>query len=140
MYTPEQVAKAKEIIIENIANGKSLKKTLEEDNTLPSRPIVYQWLNENHKDYDQEFLNNYTRAREDSADLDVEKAEDIIDKVEEGELDHKQARVMLDGLKWLSGIKQPKKYGPKLDITSKGARVNLPVIEWSKPEQEDEVS
>ena len=141
-YAPEEIQNAKNIIIEGISNGKSLLSLLNDKKlNLPSRPIIYNWLNTDHKDYDSEFFNNYTHAREDSADLDAEKAESIAEKVENGEIDPQQARVMLDVYKWTAGVKKPKKYGKTLDLTTNGQ--DLPsaqptiVMQFTPPEDED---
>lgn len=117
-YSKEQIEKAKELIINELSQGSSLKSILDNNKNLPSRPIVYQWLNEEHKDYDLEFLNNYTRAREESADLDAEKIQEIAEKTLDGTYDPASARVALDAYKWSAGKKKPKKYGDKLDVTS----------------------
>lgn len=110
-YTEEQIERAKELILDKLSEGESLKNTLEENNSLPSRPIVYQWLNEEHKDYDKEFLNNYAQAREDSGDLDAENIEDIAHKTLKGEYEPPAARVAIDAFKWTAARKKPKKYG-----------------------------
>ena len=116
-YTPKQVKKAKEKIINKLSVGDSLKAILEKDKDLPSRPIVYEWLNKNHNKFDESFLNNYIRAREDSADLDAEKLEEIAEKTLTGVYDPSSARVAADILKWTAGRKKPKKYGDKLELS-----------------------
>lgn len=140
MYTPEQIAIIKEIILDRISKGDSLKKILDtkqkvklnkertkidaegktEKIKMPSRAIVYQWLNVAHEKYDKVFLNNYVRAREDSADLDVEKMEDIVEDIRKDELTPQQGTAMANILKWTAGKKKPKKYGDMLDVTSGG--------------------
>ena len=105
------IEEAKKIIIEGIANGKSLMSILAESDDTPGRTTVYTWFNEKHDDYDAQFLNDYTRAREASADLNAEQIEEIADKVLEGKYDANAARVAIDAKKWSAGIKQPKKYG-----------------------------
>lgn len=65
MYTPEQIQKAKTKIVKDLANGKSLSAIIrkgQKQNTktpIPSRPIIYEWLNPNHDKFDANFLNNY---------------------------------------------------------------------------------
>jgi hypothetical protein len=115
-YTPKQIEKAKETIIDKLSIGDSLKAILDGDKSLPSRPIVYEWLNSNHKKFDKDFFNNYVRAREDSADLDAENLEEIAQKTLEGKYDPQSARVAADILKWTAGRKKPKKYGDKQAI------------------------
>ena len=115
-YTPKQIEKAKNTIIDKLSIGDSLKAILDNDKSLPSRPIVYEWLNKDHKRFDKTFLNNYMRAREDSADLDAENLEEIAHKTLKGDYDPSSARVAADILKWTAGRKKPKKYGDKQAI------------------------
>lgn len=128
-YSKKQIQEAKELIIERLSYGESLKSILKKHTTLPSRPIVYQWLNEEHKDYDKEFLNNYIQAREDSADLDAENIEEIAHKTLKGVYEPPAARVAIDAFKWTAGRKKPKKYGDRIDITSKGGKIGMTEIE-----------
>lgn len=148
MYSKKQIDTFKEIILDRIAKGDSLKKILEtkysikENNItplpdkhkekepieMPGRTTVYTWFNDQHPDFDKLFLNNYTCARQDSADLDVEKMEEIVEDLREKKLDHNQARVMADILKWTAGRKKPKKYGDKLDVTSGGETMENVVL------------
>lgn len=122
-YTPEQIEGFKTAIIEGLSCGKSLL-SLQSEINLPSRPTIYNWLNEEHPDFDRLFLNNYTRAREESADYDHEYVLAIADKVEAGILSPEQARVIIDARKWSAGVKKPKKYGKQIDLTSGGDKIN----------------
>lgn len=139
-YSQEELKQMKDIIITRIGDGKSLL-SIQKDTTvhIPSRPVIYSWLNPESKYYDEEFSNNYVRAREDSGDIDAEKAEEIADLVAEGVIDPAQARVMLDVYKWTSGVKKPKKYGSKVDITSGGDKIAAPTairIDIVKPPED----
>lgn len=123
MYSNKEITKAKETIIKELYNGKSLKKILDDNKKIPTRSIIYEWLNSEHKNYDKEFLNNYVRAREDSGDLDADKIEDINEDVRKEILDPQQARIISENLKWIAGKKKPKKYGDKLDLTTGGDKI-----------------
>lgn len=123
-YSDEQIKEFKTIIIDNLSEGKSLKSILDNNKELPSRATVYTWLNEYHDDFDKSFLNNYVRAREESADLDAEKIEELAEKTLNGKYDPSAARVALDAYKWNAGKKQPKKYGDKLDVTTGGKQIS----------------
>ena len=116
-YSKKEIQKAKDFIIEEMSEGASLKSILD-NNPLPSRQIIYNWLNSNHKDFDLDFIDNYVRAREDSADLDAEQIKEIVDGVLDGTYKSDVGRVAMDGLKWSAGVKKPKKYGSKIDVTS----------------------
>jgi len=124
-YTKEQKTKAKELIIKGIYEGKSLKSILDNNKELPSRPRIYEWLNKSHSKYDEIFCNNYIRAREDSADIDADKIEELNQEVREKKVDPSQARIIADNLKWIAGKKKPKKYGDKLEIDS---NIKHPII------------
>ena len=149
MYSEKQVKEMKAKILLDIANGESLKSILEngakkpEDYNekesgpfvqMPSRPRVYEWLNPNHSKYDIDFRNNYTQAREDSADLDVEKMEKVVEEVRTGTLDPQQARVIADIHKWTAGRKKPKKYGDKIDHTTNGKDITQQVTVFQMPD------
>lgn len=56
------------------------------------------------------------RAREARADARFEQVDEIMRKLEGGEIDHNQARVMLDGVKWQTGKEAPKRYGDRLEL------------------------
>lgn len=114
-YSPEQIEKAKERICLEIAEGKSLKAICEQDD-VPSRETVYQWLAD-----DSAFSDKYVRAREDQADF---YADEIID-IADTEPDANKARVRIDARKWKASKLQPKKYGDKVDLNLSGSVVNL---------------
>jgi polyhydroxyalkanoate synthesis regulator phasin len=122
-YTIDEVKKAKEIIIDELSEGRSLLSILRKHKDIPRRQIIYQWLNSSNERYDAEFANNYARAREDSSDINAEQIEQIVDDVRNGKLQPDQARVMGDLLKWTAGRKKPKKYGNKLDVTTDGEKI-----------------
>jgi len=121
MYSKEEKDAFKKTIIENISIGQSLKSILDdENNAMPDRTTVYTWLNSEHDDYDNAFFNNYARARQDQADF---YADEIID-ISDTEADPNKARVRIDARKWKAGKMKPSVYSEKLDITTKGEKVN----------------
>ena len=126
-YDKKKIPQLKLKIIDGMANGNSLKSILDNNKDMPSRPIIYGWLNHKHKDHDEEFLNNFMCARTESADLDAERIQEIGEKVLTGEYDPKAARVALEALKWTSGKKNPKKYGDRIynDVVIDDKRKNV---------------
>ena len=90
-----------------IALGSSLRAVTQLDN-MPSHQTVYNWFNKHPR-----FIEQYARAKEDSADSRTDQIEDIGDKVLTGEYDPAAARVAIDAFKWTSGKHRPKKYGDK---------------------------
>ena len=129
-YTAKQRKEFKSIIIEGVANGKSLSSILRKKN-MPSRPIVYEWLNPDHKKHDSKFLNNYVRAQEESADLNAERIEEIAEDTLKDKYKADAAKVAIDALKWAAGVKKPKKYGKTIDVTTGGESLNYQPI-WGK--------
>jgi hypothetical protein len=106
-YTPE----FGDAICAEIAGGISLKKICEKK-TMPSRQTVYTWFR-----LHEEFLDNYTRAKDDSADALADDIIEISQGVLKKKYDPQAARVAIDGMKWSASKLKPKKYGDKLDLT-----------------------
>ena len=96
-----------------IALGRSLRSVVS-DNDMPSHQTVYNWLGK----YPY-FVEQYTRAKTDSADADADRIENIAEKVLTGEYEPQQARVAMDAYKWTAGKKRPKKYGERQYIETK---------------------
>lgn len=87
-----------------IAQGLPLVKILTLDG-MPSYATVMRWLSE-----DSSIQDNYTRAREASADY---LADEIV-YIADNELDPQVARVRIDARKWVAAKMKPKKYGDKV--------------------------
>lgn len=105
-------------ICERIADGESLRGICR-DTDMPVTSTVMKWV-----DRSAELAEQYTRAREASADADADGVKDIANRVLAGEFDPNAARVAIDALKWSAGKRQPKKYGDKLDLNH-GGQVNV---------------
>lgn len=98
----------REAILEGLADGKSLRAICREDG-MPSVSTVMRWLCD-----DEEWREQYARAR---AAGDDAMAEDIQDIADDKELDPNDRRVRIDARKWLLGKRQPKKYGDKTIVS-----------------------
>jgi hypothetical protein len=112
-----------------------------EDRTLPSVRTIYNWLNDPQH---LTFLHKYTRAREEQADF---LADEIIAISDDGTNDYmtitkgdveynienkevtSRSKLRVDARKWKASKLAPKKYGDKLDLTSKGEQIKSFVIE-----------
>lgn len=127
-YTKELADK----ICEQLANGWSLRTVCDADE-MPSVATVFSWMRK-----DPEFLKQYARAKQESADAMAEELLHIADTPLEGEevtikgdgtqevkradmLGHR--RLQIDSRKWLMAKMKPKKYGDQLDLTSKGEQI-----------------
>lgn len=117
----------KAAICEAIASGDSLVKILRESG-MPGYRTVMTWLSE-----DEDFQQNYARAREAQGDAYADRIDDVADRVLSGEIDPQAARVAIDALKWSAGKRLPKKYGDKLGLDVHGAikieRVDVKFVE-----------
>lgn len=134
-------------IFDRIEKGEALRNILKDDH-LPCHKTFYKWLDE-----DKQRVAQYERACETRAEKIFEEILDIADNPEEGVtvtdkdgevttttgdmLGHR--RLKIDARKWMLGKMQPKKYGDKLDVTSKGEEIKGTVINLgggADPEEE----
>lgn len=102
-------------ICEAIASGSGLVPFLEANKQLPRYSTVMRWAREVPT-----FLEDYTRARDDSADLDADRVAEIAAEVRKGNIAPDAARVVIDAYKWSAGKRKPKKYGDKVEIATTG--------------------
>ena len=94
---------------------------------MPNKSTVFMWMRTN-----KDFLDQYARAKEESADALVEDIQDIADETPEvirkgaakksGALAQAQ-RLRVDVRKWAASKMKPKKYGDKVDVTSDGEAI-----------------
>ena len=110
-------------ICERLADGEPLKRICEAED-MPSKSTVYVWLTRH-----SEFLDMYTRAREDQADTLADEIVAIADtpvigvktktgkdgvEIQEGDMiEHR--RLQVEARKWVAAKLKPRKYGDKLD-------------------------
>lgn len=138
-YTQETADK----ICELLADGQSLRKVCENE-WAPTKATIFKWM----RDF-PEFLNQYTRAKEESADSMSDEMNDIADDArndwmerldEEGKGkgwqvngEHIQrSRLRIETRKWLASKLKPKKYGDKLAV---GGAEDLPPLRIQKLER-----
>lgn len=120
-YSPEIVAK----ICAELALGKSLRKVCAADD-MPAVSTVFLWLGK-HK----EFVEQYEKAKAESADF---YAEEIVDIADDGTNDYmesldaegnvigykingehvQRSRLRVDARKWIASKLKPKKYGDRI--------------------------
>lgn len=112
-------------ICAQLANGLSLRTVCLADD-MPDKSTVFRWLRTN-----KEFCDQYTRAKEESADALVEEMLDISDDGandymtrdytnggSEMVVDHdhiSRSRLRIDTRKWIASKLKPKKYGEKIE-------------------------
>lgn len=127
-----------------LAFGWSLRRVIEEgeqfykkemgaDVHFPATATVFKWMRDN-----EEFLKQYTRAKQESADA---MAEEVLDISDDGKNDWMEKRsgdnvswivngeavqrskLRVETRKWLMAKMKPKRYGDKLDLTSGGDKI-----------------
>lgn len=110
-YTLEKAA----ALCSRIADGNSLRSVCEADD-MPSTQTHYVWMSKH-----PEYVEQYTRAKADSADADADRIENIAEKTLKGEYDPAAARVAMNAYMWTAGKKRPRKYGDRLavDVSTK---------------------
>jgi hypothetical protein len=101
---------------------------------FPAPSTIYLWLTK-HK----EFSEKYTYARERQADLmgeqilsisdDTSRDTVVTDSGEHADSEWiSRSRLRVDARKWLMSKLHPKKYGDKIDLTSKGEALTIKVV------------
>ena len=105
-----------ETICRRISKGESIRKLVKDDK-MPSSATIFNWLLDEDK---KEFLEHYEKAMNTKAELMFDELLEIAD--EKGK-DVMRARLRVDTRKWYLSKVLPKKFGEKVDITSKGEKV-----------------
>lgn len=119
-------------ICEQLSEGISLR-TVCIPNTMPAARTVFRWLRTN-----EEFCQQYARAKQESADAMGEEILDLSDgaigviksgaEKKSGAL-AQAVRLQVDTRKWLMSKHKPKKYGDKLDLTTDGEALPAPIFD-----------
>lgn len=131
-YDPEVGDK----ICDRISDGRSLRSICADDD-MPSKVTVFKWLRLN-----EEFANQYTKARQEQAET---MADDMLDIADDGTNDYvtrtrpdgseyeafdaehvQRSRLRIETRKWIASKLKPKKYGDKVDVTSDGEKITMP--------------
>lgn len=104
-----------------LALGRSIKSICT-DEGMPTEQSIYKWL----LDYPQ-FVEIYTKAKQDSADSFVDEIIDIADAPvpndHHGRMDAgvvQKQRLRVDARKWIASKLKPKVYGERLDVAHSG--------------------
>lgn len=103
---------------------------------MPDKATVFRWIRTN-----KDFCDQYTRAKQESADALVEEMIDIADESDKDFIIDDdgnpvrpnielmmRSKLRIETRKWISSKLKPKKYGDKLDLTSDGKRIESPAI------------
>ena len=113
-----------------LSHGYSLRKicdhSVEElDNSdVPDITVIMRWLsNPQYTD----FRKQYSHAREVQADYLADEGKDISDNVTESRDAVAKAKLQVETRMWYASKLRPKKYGDKLDLTSDGDKLEVPI-------------
>ena len=109
-------------ICSRLADGESLRKICRDD-AMPEGRTVWKWLRKH-----EEFVQQYARAKEEAADSLAEDIQNIADKTLSGDYEPQASRVAIDAYKWTASKLKPKKYGDKIDHTTNGKDMPMPII------------
>jgi terminase small subunit-like protein len=107
---------------EQIALGSNINRLCETD-AFPERQTIYNWFKAHPS-----FFDNYARAREARADSRVDQIDDVVTDMRAGAIDHNQARVEIDAIKWQAGKENPKRYGDKVQQELSSPDGGTPVL------------
>lgn len=86
------------------------------DADMPSEVTFYKWLSVH-----PEFAQMYARAREIRALARADRVDEIMSDMRNEKIDHQQARVMLDAVKWQTAKENPRVFGDKQEIDHKSS-------------------
>jgi hypothetical protein len=131
-YTPELA----DNICSQLADGLSMR-TVCKPKAMPNKATVFKWLRTN-----EEFNDQYVKAKEESADALTDEILDIADNCNNDWMENEgdstgykingeavqRSRLRIDSRKWLASKLKPKKYGDKIqqEITApEGVTFNM---------------
>ena len=128
-YNKEQKEAILNSIFEDISKGISLRKACK--NSGIPRMTFYNWVDDEQKEIDR-----YMRAKEQGIEARFESIEEDYNEEpqrdpETGKIDSawvQLQRLKIDSKKWELSKLAPKKYGDKIDVTSKGESIQAPSV------------
>ena len=106
---------AADLICDLVAEGQNLHVICKLGGIIPPRRHVYEWLKEN-----QEFADNYARAREDRADWRASRIDEVVAQMLNAQVEPNAARVAIDAYKWQAGKEKPKVYADRTNLAVEG--------------------
>ena len=129
-YSKKEIDTIFNKICKKIANGKSLRSILL-DEDMPSSRTFFKWI-----DQDDSKVKQYAQACSDRADKKFDSIEeDYLETPqrdpETGKIDTgwvQLQRLKIDAKKWELSKLMPKKYGNSIDVTSEGKSIATPTI------------
>lgn len=144
-YSQEEINEKFELIIKDIEeNGMAIRNAIK-GYGMPDITTFYKWIKE-----DEDKAKRYARACETRAESIFEEILEIADKQGEdiaGEdqfgnpiINHnviQRNRLQIDARKWVLAKMNPKKYGDKVDVTTQGEKISIPIISFDPLESNE---
>jgi hypothetical protein len=118
-WTEETKAKALAHIFGEVASGRSLDHVLSVDEGMPGATTFWRWHME-----DEEIRDNLARSRENGVERHVGEMIRIADDTD-ADPDPASRRVRIYAREKAAQMIAPRKYGPKIDVTSGGEKVQV---------------
>jgi hypothetical protein len=110
-YSDEAKAGIVDHVVTQLCTGRSINRILKEDDFMPSSAAFYGWLFG-----DAELMEKVERAREFGAAALIDEIVDIADH--ENKTDTNRAKLRVYAREKQAAMIAPRRYGPKLDLTS----------------------
>lgn len=104
-----------------VSLGKNIKKVLLEK---PEYPTFQTWCNWK-REYN-ELFDLYVKSMHDKSEAMDEAIDDVMIKLERGDIDASTANVLIQTLKWKASKYYPKMFGDKVDMTTDGQKLQTP--------------
>lgn len=132
-YSKEEIEEKFELICKDLMQGKSVRKALM-GYKMPSSETFFKWLNE-----DEEKAKQYARAKEIGQEALADEIIDIADDESDTYTDDfgnkrvdsaavQKKRLQIDARKWQLSKQNPKKFGDKIDHTTGGEKISIPLM------------
>jgi hypothetical protein len=133
-YSNKEKENILKTVCERIVSGEAVRNILK-DKDMPAYATFFDWIDE-----DKEKLKQYARAKElyaESVFEDIILISDgsgddlLIDENGIEQVNHQviqRDRLRVDSRKWALSKMNPKKYGDKLDLTSKDEKIQIPIL------------
>lgn len=96
-------------IIQHVSEGGSVKDMTVGPNSLMHRSVFFDRVKQ-----DAEMERAYRLAQQQSADALMERIDEIMRKVEAGEMDSRAARTLINHLEWRAERANPQRYGQRV--------------------------
>lgn len=119
-YTDEEKRAIILHVVSELSCGRSIAKIMREDKGMPDKTTFWAWHAQ-----DEEIQQMVSVAREHGIEAQLDDAQDIADEVKPTMAEIQKAKLQCDMRVKMAQMLKPKKYGPKLDLTSAGEKIAL---------------